>query len=125
MKIPRIEPTAIVPLGCCAWFVSSIVGVPEHREHVVNYLAASLLLAAPLLMLLVAHLTAAKSWKRRLYLLAGDGIFLVLAQVAAFIMAWFKPGWIGAVALSAGLVICAALFLIPVCPARRISRRVI
>ena len=124
MKMPRIELTAIVPLGCFTWFIVTTVGTSERREQVFNYPAAAILLAAPLLMLFVAHLIAAKSWRRRLYLLAVDYIFFELAQVAAFIMAWFKPGWTGAITLGVSLIICAFLFLIPVCLAHRTPRHV-
>lgn len=125
MKARHFDITAITPIACFVWLISEIIGASERREQVAIYVAAGILLAAPLLMLFVAHLIAAKSWKRRLYLLAGDGIFFVLAQVAAFIIAWFKPGWFGVAALSTCLVLCAAIFLLPICSRRQTSRNVV
>jgi hypothetical protein len=110
MKMQRFHPaapiTALYLVGALAVNYFSL----EHESRHATYLVAALLLASPFAVLLLAHLTLARTWKRNTFLAAGSVLFIVDWGIASFAMRWFQPGWAGAVFFGVGLTLLAGLY---------------
>src|SRR5438067_2532406 len=73
----------------------------------------SLLLASPFAVLLVAHVTIARTWRRNVYFAVGSILFIVPWLFISFAMRWFHGGWAGIAVGSAALVALAVGYLAP------------
>jgi hypothetical protein len=73
---------------------------------------AALLLASPFVVLLLGHLTLARTWRRNAFLAGGSVLFAFGWAFASFAMRWFQPGWRGAVFLGLVLALFAGVYLL-------------
>jgi len=95
----RTHPIAIVTVACLAWVVAAALQTagPDRLVSV----AATALLVSPFGGLLWAHARRAKTWRDDAWLAFSAFLLAVASLMAVFVLAWFKPVWLGVVALSA------------------------
>ena len=107
----RAHAIAVVTLASLVWaFVACVrFANPVQATHVV----ASAVLVSPIAFLLWAHARMAKGWRSHSWLALCSLPLAYLASFAAFLMAWFKPGWYGVLVLGAILLCLAGLCVLP------------
>ena len=112
MQNQRLHPTAAIT----ALFLLAAVAINfftlDRGKHVFAYLAGSLMLASPFAVLLLGHLTLARTWRRNAFLAGGSVLFAFGWALASFAMRWFQPGWVGIAIFGAVLALFAVLYLL-------------
>ncbi len=102
---------AIITLLCLVW--ASVTSLRLAGPLQGAQVAATVFLVSPLMLLLWAHMRMASGWRQNAWL-ALCAIPLAYASFfAAFLMAWFKPGWYGVAVFTTVLCGIAALCLLP------------
>jgi K+ transporter len=111
MHLQRFHPlagitTVILVAGTLANFFTL-----DWQRAPFSYGIGSLLLASPFAVLLVAHVTIARTWRRNIYLAVGSVLFIVPWLFISFAMRWFQGGWAGIAVGGAVLIVLAVGYL--------------
>ncbi len=107
----RINPIAVVTLGCLVWAFASCWRLIGSFQ--VTHVVAIALLVSPVALLLWAHLRIARSWGQDAWLAVCAILLSYLSFFASFLMGWFKPGWVGIAVFTAILYAVAAICVAP------------
>lgn len=108
MHLQRFNPfagiSAIILVGCALANFFTL----DWQLAPLSYAVSSLFLASPFAVLLFAHATIARTWRRNVYLAVGSVLFIVPWMFISFAMRWFQGGWPG---IAVGGVVLIALAL--------------
>jgi hypothetical protein len=112
MNMQRVHPlTAVTAICLVAAVAVNFFSLDRHGRDAI-YLGASAALASPFAVLLIGHLTLARTWRRNAFLAMGNFVFAIGWAVASFLMRWFQPGWAGVAFFGFALSLLAGLYVL-------------
>jgi hypothetical protein len=106
-----VHPTALITSACLALAFGSALQCSNPLQWV--HVVATALMVSPLLLLLWSHHRLASTWRQHAWLAFCAVPLAYIAYFAAFLMAWFKPGWYGVIIFTAVLLALCGLSLLP------------
>lgn len=115
----RTHPISLITVASLVWVVTTAIQMsgPDLLMHA----AATAVLVSPLAILLWAHVRRARNWRHDLWLALCAVVIAGLCVVAAFLLAWFKPGWPGVWAFAGLLSGFASLCVLLVRPEKKVN----
>jgi len=108
MHLQRFHPLAGITVVILVGGTLANFFTLEWHVAPLSYAISSLLLASPFAVLLFAHVTIARTWRRNVYLAVGSVLFIVPWLFISFAMRWFQGGWAG-IAVGGAVLIALAL----------------
>lgn len=104
-------PWAVLPVAAFSLANGAVIYLVIAKGAPAVNILASLILASPFGVLTLGHAYLARTWRRNVFLAVGSFAFSAMFAVELFVMAWFKPGFPGALVLGAGGVVLAGIFV--------------
>jgi hypothetical protein len=112
MQIQRLHPATAITALFLVTAVATHFFTVDRGGRISAYLAGSLVLASPFVVLLVGHLAPARTWRRNAFLAGGNVLFAFGWAAASLAMRWLQPGWVGLAFFGAVLALFAGLYVL-------------
>ena len=107
----RFHPAALVTFACLVLAFGLALQFPRPLQW--GHFVATAILVSPLHVLLWAHSRLASTWRQHAWLAVCAVVLAYLTYFAAFLMAWFRPGWYGIAFFTVVLLALAATCVFP------------